>query len=169
MKDAVNEISLTLSDPCFILFMILGDLQKAVDLFTEAIKLNPCLAILYAKRARWEEHHSNMQPRYSSIPQNIQSRLRGFLFFTYYLIDGLPVVDCECNRLSFVISVYIQMQKPNAAIRDCDRAIHINPDSAQPYKWRGKAHRWVFIEESPDYGLNLYTCVTWPNPQRKLI
>ncbi|XP_035036370.2 hsc70-interacting protein [Hippoglossus stenolepis] len=66
-----------------------GDLQKALDLFTGAIKLNPCLAILYAKRA----------------------------------------------------SVYIKMQKPNAAIRDCDRAISINPDSAQPYKWRGKAHR----------------------------
>ncbi|KAK5885339.1 hypothetical protein CesoFtcFv8_019058 [Champsocephalus esox] len=66
-----------------------GDLQKALDLFTEAIKLNPCVAIMYAKRA----------------------------------------------------SVFIQMEKPNAAIRDCDRAISINPDSAQPYKWRGKAHR----------------------------
>ncbi|XP_068193001.1 hsc70-interacting protein [Antennarius striatus] len=66
-----------------------GDLQKAVELFTEAIKLNPCIAVLYAKRA----------------------------------------------------SVFVQMQKPNAAIRDCDRAISINPDSAQPYKWRGKAHR----------------------------
>ncbi|XP_061892481.1 hsc70-interacting protein-like [Entelurus aequoreus] len=66
-----------------------GDLQKALDLFTEAIKMNPCVAIMYAKRA----------------------------------------------------SVYVQMQKPNAAIRDCDRAIKINPDSAQPYKWRGKAHR----------------------------
>ncbi|KAG2463682.1 F10A1 protein, partial [Polypterus senegalus] len=66
-----------------------GELQKALDLFSEAIKLNPRLAILYAKRA----------------------------------------------------SVYIRMQKPNAAIRDCDRAISINPDSAQPYKWRGKAHR----------------------------
>ncbi|XP_057716610.1 hsc70-interacting protein [Corythoichthys intestinalis] len=66
-----------------------GDLQKALALFTEAIKLNPCVAIMYAKRA----------------------------------------------------SVYVQMQKPNAAIRDCDRAIQINPDSAQPYKWRGKAHR----------------------------
>uniref|UniRef100_A0A8C9X2G2 ST13 Hsp70 interacting protein n=1 Tax=Sander lucioperca TaxID=283035 RepID=A0A8C9X2G2_SANLU len=66
-----------------------GDLQKALDLFTEAIKLNPCVAIMYAKRA----------------------------------------------------SVFIQMQKPNAAIRDCDRAISINPDSAQPYKWRGKAHK----------------------------
>ncbi|XP_033501708.1 hsc70-interacting protein isoform X1 [Epinephelus lanceolatus] len=66
-----------------------GDLQKALDLFTEAIKLNPCVAIMYAKRA----------------------------------------------------SVFIQMKKPNAAIRDCDRAISINPDSAQPYKWRGKAHK----------------------------
>ncbi|XP_028268409.1 hsc70-interacting protein isoform X2 [Parambassis ranga] len=66
-----------------------GDLQKALDLFTEAVKLNPCSAMLYAKRA----------------------------------------------------SVFIKMQKPNAAIRDCDRAISINPDSAQPYKWRGKAHR----------------------------
>ncbi|NWH69702.1 F10A1 protein, partial [Piaya cayana] len=66
-----------------------GELQKAVDLFTDAIKLNPCLAILYAKRA----------------------------------------------------SVFVKLQKPNAAIRDCDRAIKINPDSAQTYKWRGKAHR----------------------------
>ena len=29
-----------------------GELQKAIDLFTDAIKLNPRLAILYAKRAR---------------------------------------------------------------------------------------------------------------------
>lgn len=39
-----------------ILFMkdcfFLGDLQKALDLFSEAIKLNPCVAIMYAKRAR---------------------------------------------------------------------------------------------------------------------
>ncbi|CDR05102.1 unnamed protein product, partial [Oncorhynchus mykiss] len=68
-----------------------GDLQKALDLFTEAIKLNPRVAIMYAKRA----------------------------------------------------SVYIRMQKPNAAKRDCDRAIDINPDSAQPYKWRGKAHKYA--------------------------
>ncbi|XP_059924643.1 hsc70-interacting protein isoform X2 [Gadus macrocephalus] len=66
-----------------------GDLPKALELFTDAIKLNPCVAILYAKRA----------------------------------------------------SVFIQMKKPNAAKRDCDRAITINPDSAQPYKWRGKANK----------------------------
>ena len=30
-----------------------GDLEGAITLFTEAIKLNPTLASLYAKRARW--------------------------------------------------------------------------------------------------------------------
>uniref|UniRef100_A0A2R9BE10 Hsp70-interacting protein N-terminal domain-containing protein n=1 Tax=Pan paniscus TaxID=9597 RepID=A0A2R9BE10_PANPA len=68
--------------------------QKAIDLFTDAIKLNPRLAILYAKRA----------------------------------------------------SVFVKLQKPNAAIRDCDRAIEINPDSAQPHKcghaWNGRGHAW---------------------------
>uniref|UniRef100_A0A2K6PMY5 STI1 domain-containing protein n=1 Tax=Rhinopithecus roxellana TaxID=61622 RepID=A0A2K6PMY5_RHIRO len=69
-----------------------GELQKAIDLFTDAIKLNPQLAILHAKRA----------------------------------------------------SVFVKLQKPNAAIRDCDRVIEINPDSAQPYKplghWEEAVH-----------------------------
>ncbi|KAL4843076.1 hypothetical protein H8958_003554 [Nasalis larvatus] len=68
-----------------------------------AIKLNPRLAILYAKRA----------------------------------------------------SVFIKLQKPNAAIRDCDRAIEINPDSAQPYKWRGKAHRLLGHWEEAAHDLAL--------------
>ncbi|KAJ6658874.1 hypothetical protein lerEdw1_019510 [Lerista edwardsae] len=80
-----------------------GELQKAIDLFTEAIKLNPQLAILYAKRA----------------------------------------------------SVFVKMQKPNAAIRDCDRAIQINPDSAQTYKWRGKAHRLLGRWEEAAHDLAL--------------
>ncbi|KAL2652422.1 hypothetical protein R1flu_020550 [Riccia fluitans] len=36
-------------------------------------------------------------------------------------------------------SVYLKMKKPNAAIRDADAAIKINPDSAKGYKWRGEA------------------------------
>eukprot|EP00249_Psilotum_nudum_P002604 c15722_g1_i1 orf=223-1380(+) len=35
--------------------------------------------------------------------------------------------------------VYVKMKKPNAAIRDADAAIKINPDSAKGYKWRGEA------------------------------
>lgn len=42
--------SLTRISGCSV--FVSGELQKALDLFTEAIKLNPCLAVLYAKRAR---------------------------------------------------------------------------------------------------------------------
>uniref|UniRef100_A0A915HI21 STI1 domain-containing protein n=1 Tax=Romanomermis culicivorax TaxID=13658 RepID=A0A915HI21_ROMCU len=38
-------------------------------------------------------------------------------------------------------SVLLQLNKPNAAIRDCDKALSINADSAQAYKYRGRAHR----------------------------
>uniref|UniRef100_A0A2K6N3K9 STI1 domain-containing protein n=1 Tax=Rhinopithecus bieti TaxID=61621 RepID=A0A2K6N3K9_RHIBE len=67
--------------------------QKAIDLFTDAIKLNPRLAILYAKRA----------------------------------------------------SVFVKLQK----------AIEINPDSAQPYKWRGKVHRLLGHWEEAAHDLAL--------------
>uniref|UniRef100_A0A2K6AG84 STI1 domain-containing protein n=1 Tax=Mandrillus leucophaeus TaxID=9568 RepID=A0A2K6AG84_MANLE len=67
--------------------------QKAIDLFTDAIKLNPRLAILYAKTA----------------------------------------------------SVFVKLQKPNA----------INPDSAQPYKWRGKVHRLLDHWEEAAHDLAL--------------
>lgn len=107
----------------FLLFF-LGELQKALDLFTEAIKLNPRLAILYAKRARYE---------------------LAMLNWSILCLVNLLAMSYICvtphDFALFSSSVYIRMQKPNAAIRDCDRAISINPDSAQPYKWRGKAHR----------------------------
>ncbi|CAL8080678.1 unnamed protein product [Calicophoron daubneyi] len=40
-------------------------------------------------------------------------------------------------------SCYVKMEKPCAAIRDCDKAISLNPDSAQPYKWRGMANKML--------------------------
>ncbi|KAF5397416.1 Suppressor of tumorigenicity protein 13 [Paragonimus heterotremus] len=66
-----------------------GDFEDAVALFTEAIKLNPHSALLYARRA----------------------------------------------------SCFIKLKKPCAAVRDCDKAISLNPDSAAPYKWRGFANK----------------------------
>lgn len=33
------------------------------------------------------------------------------------------------------------MVKPNACIRDCNRALELNPDSAAAYKFRGRAQR----------------------------
>ncbi|XP_006119442.1 putative protein FAM10A4 [Pelodiscus sinensis] len=92
-----------------------GDLQKAMDLFTDAIKLNPHFHLSYVNRA----------------------------------------------------SVFLKLQKPNAAIRDCDRACELNPNSAQSYKWRGQAHMLLGCWEKAaqdltlacqlDYDENTYT------------
>lgn len=37
--------------------------------------------------------------------------------------------------------VLTKAKKPSAAIADCEKALEINKDSAQPYKWRGRAYR----------------------------
>ncbi|XP_011300883.1 putative protein FAM10A4 [Fopius arisanus] len=37
--------------------------------------------------------------------------------------------------------IYLLLSKPNACIRDCDRAIDLNPDSAAAHKFRGRAHQ----------------------------
>jgi len=66
-----------------------GSFEEAIQLFTEAIKLNPQSAVLFAKRA----------------------------------------------------NAYIKLKKPNAAIRDCNRALELNPNSQQGLKWRGYAYR----------------------------
>ena len=53
-------------------------------------------------------------------------------------------LNCKCVfsllHYSFTAS-YIHMKKPNACIRDCDRALQINPDSAAARKYRGRALR----------------------------
>lgn len=36
---------------------------------------------------------------------------------------------------------FLKLKKPNAAIRDCNRALKLNPDSASAFKFRGRAHR----------------------------
>ena len=43
---------------------------------------------------------------------------------------------------------YLKTGKPNACIRDCDRAIKLNPDSAPAYKFRGRAHRYIDISSN---------------------
>ena len=38
---------------------------------------------------------------------------------------------------------YLKLKRPNACIRDCDRAVKLNPDSAAAHKFRGRAHRYA--------------------------
>jgi len=37
--------------------------------------------------------------------------------------------------------ILIKSKRPLSAIKDCEKALTINKDSAQPYKWRGRAYR----------------------------
>lgn len=49
-------------------------------------------------------------------------------------------------------NVLLKLNKPKAAIRDCDKAISLNKDSAQGYKFRGRAYRLLgkFLEAHSD-------------------
>jgi len=65
---------------------------------------------------------------------------RGLLiyFTTEHTVDTWP---SSLISLSPSLSVFIKMKKPNAAIKDCNEAVELNPDSAQGYKWRGRANQ----------------------------
>ncbi|KAL7080487.1 hypothetical protein ACQ4LE_000550 [Meloidogyne hapla] len=53
-------------------------------------------------------------------------------------------------------STLLKMAKLSAAIKDCDKAIAINPDSAAAYKFRGRAHRLLgnWVEAHLDLALS---------------
>jgi suppressor of tumorigenicity protein 13 len=70
-----------------------GEWEKAIGLFTEAIRISAQSSVVFAKRG----------------------------------------------------TCYLKLKRPNACIRDCDRAIELNPDSAPAYKFRGRAHEYVWI------------------------
>uniref|UniRef100_A0A8C4VBG0 Uncharacterized protein n=1 Tax=Falco tinnunculus TaxID=100819 RepID=A0A8C4VBG0_FALTI len=60
-------------------------------------------------------------------------------------------------------SVFLQLKKWNAAIRDCNRAIKINPNSAEPCKWRRKAFQPLSHRQQSAEGLALPVCGTGGN------
>merc|ERR1719340_22174 len=79
-----------------------GEWEKAIGLFTEAIKINPNSAVMFAKRG--------------------------------------------------MCYLKISPQATNACVKDCSRAIQLNPDNAAAYKWRGRAQRLLgnFAEAAKD-------------------
>ncbi|XP_050267141.1 FAM10 family protein At4g22670 [Quercus robur] len=58
-------------------------------------------------------------------------------------------------------SVYIKMKKPNAAIRDANAALEINPDSAKGYKSRGIARSMLGHWEEAAKDLHLASTIDY--------
>ncbi|KAL7244559.1 hypothetical protein ACSBR2_000023 [Camellia fascicularis] len=60
-----------------------------------------------------------------------------------YLMQAILLNPTSTIMYATRASVYIKMKKPNAAIRDANAALEINPDSAKGYKSRGMA--WAML------------------------
>ncbi|KAK0165064.1 hypothetical protein PV328_003619 [Microctonus aethiopoides] len=86
-EDEINESQVKRSEA--VSAFVEKDYDKAINLYTEAIILNPHAALLYAKRGQ----------------------------------------------------IYLALNKPNACIRDCNKALELNPDSAAGHKFRGRANQ----------------------------
>merc|ERR1711915_398729 len=67
--------------------------------------------------------------------------------------DAIKKNPQSANMYAKRASVLLKAKRPSAAIRDCEKAITINKDSAQPYKWRGRAYRLLgkYVEAYNDF------------------
>ncbi|WVZ25751.1 hypothetical protein V8G54_004295 [Vigna mungo] len=63
------------------------------------------------------------------------------------LLFVLPSVSFGNLDFLFSASVFVKLKKPNAAIRDADTALKINPDSAKGYKVRGMSRAMLGLWE----------------------
>ncbi|XP_021909437.1 TPR repeat-containing thioredoxin TDX [Carica papaya] len=57
----------------------------------------------------------------------------------YHLTEAIMLNPTSAILYATRAGVFVQLKKPNAAIRDADAALQINPDSAKGYKMRGLA------------------------------
>jgi len=64
---------------------------------------------------------------------------------------------------------FLKMKKPNAAIKDCDKSIEINPDSAKAYKIRGAAKRYLGKYEEAAKDLVTGTKIDWDEKAQELL
>jgi suppressor of tumorigenicity protein 13 len=72
-------------------------------------------------------------------------------------IKEAPSAFLYANRAQ----LFLQQNKPNTAIRDCDEALVINPDSAKAYKIRGKAYKILARWEESAKDLRLGNKLDW--------
>jgi len=63
----------------------------------------------------------------------------------------------------------LELKKPNAAIKDCNRALELNPDSGKALKIRGKARRFLGIYGEAFYDLQQGNLLDYDETTDKMI
>lgn len=81
--------------------------------------------------------------RQCSSLQGMAFLLLSNFLFTCYASTSFPRAE-----------VFLKLKKPNAAIKDADRALALNPNQAKAYKVRGKARRHLGRYEEASLDLN---------------
>jgi suppressor of tumorigenicity protein 13 len=64
---------------------------------------------------------------------------------------------------------FLHLKRPNAAIKDCNRALELNPDSGKALKTRGKARRFLGKYAEANYDLNQGNLLDWDESTDKMI
>lgn len=72
-----------------------------------------------------------------------------------HLTEGILLNPTSAILYATRAGVFMKMKKPNAAIRDADAALQINPDSAKGYKSRGMAKAMLGKWEDAAHDLHL--------------
>ena len=102
--------------------MMIGQIDKAIEAYSHAIKLNPNNAAAYNNRGLAYIKHSEFDRAIADFNTTIE--LRPDLVAAYYNRGG----------------AYYEKREYVRAIEDCNRAIRLKPDHPEPYNNRGMAY-----------------------------
>jgi len=85
------------------------------------------------------------------------------------LTHAIQLNPAQSNLFAFRAEYLVAQKKPNAAIRDTNRALELNPDSSRALKTRGKAKRYLGKYLEAFYDLSQGNSLDWDESTPELI
>jgi suppressor of tumorigenicity protein 13 len=85
------------------------------------------------------------------------------------LTEAIKRNPTQSNLFAFRAEYLLSQKKPNAAIRDANRALELNPDSSRGFKIRGKARRYLGKYLEAHYDLSQGNSLDWDDSTVVLI